>query len=409
MNRVPAVRFEGFTDPWEQRKLGEVATFGGGHTPSMADSDNYDGGSILWVTSQDVKVTNLSDTTTHITEKAAGELTVYPAGTLVMVVRSGILRHTLPVAKLRKPAAVNQDIKAVCPGVGLDGQWLMQYLLRQNKSLLLEFGKTGTTVESVDFEKIKAMAIPLPSPREQEAIGALFARLDSPITLHQRKYEKLCVVKKSLLDKMVPKPGELYPEIRFEGFTDPWEQRKLGDIAQRITRKNEDESDLPLTISAQYGLVDQRTFFNNQVASKDMSGYYLLREGEFAYNKSTSGDSPWGAVKRLEKYEKGCVSTLYICFGLQSADPGFLVTYYETDRWYKAVQMIAAEGARNHGLLNIPPDDFFDTVLTLPSSRGEQNRIGALFACLDSLITLHQRKLELLKNLKAACLDKMFV
>ena len=188
-----------------------------------------------------------------------------------------------------------------------------------------------------------------------------------------------------------------------------WEQRKLGDIAQRITRKNEDESDLPLTISAQYGLVDQRTFFNNQVASKDMSGYYLLREGEFAYNKSTSGDSPWGAVKRLEKYEKGCVSTLYICFGLQSADPGFLVTYYETDRWYKAVQMIAAEGARNHGLLNIPPDDFFDTVLTLPSSRGEQNRIGALFACLDSLITLHQRKLELLKNLKAACLDKMFV
>ena len=183
----PEIRFEGFTDPWEQRKLGEVATFGGGHTPSMADSDNYDGGSILWVTSQDVKVTNLSDTTTHITEKAAGELTVYPAGTLVMVVRSGILRHTLPVAKLRKPAAVNQDIKAVCPGVGLDGQWLMQYLLRQNKSLLLEFGKTGTTVESVDFEKIKAMAIPLPSPREQEAIGALFARLDSLITLHQRK------------------------------------------------------------------------------------------------------------------------------------------------------------------------------------------------------------------------------
>ena len=168
----------------------------------------------------------------------------------------------------------------------------------------------------------------------------------------------------------------------------------MGDIAQRITRKNEDESDLPLTISAQYGLVDQRTFFNNQVASKDMSGYYLLREGEFAYNKSTSGDSPWGAVKRLEKYEKGCVSTLYICFGLQGADPGFLVTYYETDRWYKAVQMIAAEGARNHGLLNIPPDDFFDTVLTLPSSRGEQNRIGTLFARLDSLITLHQRKVE---------------
>ena len=198
------------------------------------------------------------------------------------------------------------------------------------------------------------------------------------------------------------------PAVRFEGFTDPWEQRKLGDIAQRITRKNEDESDLPLTISAQYGLVDQRTFFNNQVASKDMSGYHLLREGEFAYNKSTSGDSPWGAVKRLEKYEKGCVSTLYICFGLHGADPGLLVTYYETDRWYKAVQMIAAEGARNHGLLNISPDDFFDTVLTLPSSRREQNRIGTLFAHLDSLITLHQRKYEKLCVVKKSLLDKMF-
>lgn len=171
-----------------------------------------------------------------------------------------------------------------------------------------------------------------------------------------------------------------------------WEQRKLGDIAHRITRKNEGESDLPLTISAQYGLVDQRTFFNNQVASKDMSGYYLLRKGEFAYNKSTSGDSPWGAVKRLEKYEKGCVSTLYICFGLDNAAPNFLVTYYETDRWYKTVQVIAAEGARNHGLLNIAPDDFFDTVLKLPSSREEQERIGALFFHLDGLITLHQRE-----------------
>lgn len=171
-----------------------------------------------------------------------------------------------------------------------------------------------------------------------------------------------------------------------------WEQCKLKDISHRITRKNEGESDLPLTISVQYGLVNQRNFFNNQVASKNMSGYYLLRKGEFAYNKSTSGDSPWGTVKRLEKYEKGCVSTLYICFGLDGADSDFLVTYYETDRWYKAVQMIATEGARNHGLLNIAPDDFFETTLALPRSRVEQHQIGALFSRLDHLITLHQCK-----------------
>ena len=200
----------------------------------------------------------------------------------------------------------------------------------------------------------------------------------------------------------------LTPQIRFKGFTEAWEQRKLGDIATRVTRKNEGESDLPLTISAQHGLVDQRTFFNNQVASKDMSSYYLLRKGEFAYNKSTSGDSPWGAVKRLVNYEKGCVSTLYICFGLDGTDPNYLVTYYETDCWHKGVQMIAAEGARNHGLLNIAPNDFFDTVLALPSSQEEQRRVGSLFARLDSLITLHQRKLDALKKIKSALLEKMF-
>ena len=188
-----------------------------------------------------------------------------------------------------------------------------------------------------------------------------------------------------------------------------WEQRKLGDIAERVTRKNENnESDLPLTISAQHGLIDQRLFFNAQVASRDMSGYYLLRQGEFAYNKSTSADSPWGAIKRLTRYEKGCVSTLYICFALLNANPDYLVTYYETNRWHKAVQMIAAEGARNHGLLNIAPDDFFDTMVSLPESQAEQQTIGAFFSRLDSLITLHQRKLELLQNIKKSLLDKMF-
>lgn len=123
-----------------------------------------------------------------------------------------------------------------------------------------------------------------------------------------------------------------------------------------------------------------------------MSGYYLLENGEFAYNKSTSADSPWGAIKRLTKYEKGCLSTLYICFRLDQGDPEFLVTYYETNRWHGAVQMIAAEGARNHGLLNIAPDDFFETALTLPCSTEEQRQIGCFFTQLNSLIALHQRE-----------------
>lgn len=139
-----------------------------------------------------------------------------------------------------------------------------------------------------------------------------------------------------------------------------------------------------------------------------MRGYYLLERGEFAYNKSTSGESPWGAVKRLMKYEKGCLSTLYICFGLDESDPNHLVTYYETNRWHKGIQMIAAEGARNHGLLNIAPSDFFETRLTLPRETEEQTAIGALFQKLDSLIALHQRKHEKLKTVKQSLLEKMF-
>ena len=198
----PEIRFAGFTDPWEQRKLGEIATFGGGHTPSMSDSDNYEGGNVLWVTSQDVKSHYLDGTTTQITEKGAKELTLYPAGSLVMVTRSGILRHTLPVAELRKPSTVNQDIRVILPQGKYYGQWLLQFFISRNKELLLEFGKTGTTVESVDFSKMRDMVLLTPSLPEQQQIGHYFARLDNLITLHQRKLELLRNIKKSMLDKM---------------------------------------------------------------------------------------------------------------------------------------------------------------------------------------------------------------
>lgn len=173
-----------------------------------------------------------------------------------------------------------------------------------------------------------------------------------------------------------------------------WEQRKLGDIAQRVTRKNQNlESELPLTISAQYGLIDQYEFFDKRIASKDISGYYLVKNGEFAYNKSTSNDAPWGAIKRLDRYENGVVSTLYIVFSIkdqEQTDSDFLVTYYDTDLWRKGVKMVAAEGARNHGLLNIAPADFLDTTLAMPPSHQEQQRIGRFFSDLEETITLHQ-------------------
>ena len=199
------------------------------------------------------------------------------------------------------------------------------------------------------------------------------------------------------------------PDYRFKNYAESWEEKKLGELVERVTRKNKNlESDLPLTISAQYGLIDQQTFFNKKVASKDVSGYYLLKKGEFAYNKSYSSDYPWGAVKRLDNYEMGVLSTLYIVFRPNSIDSDFLAVYYDSPKWYKEVSMRAAEGARNHGLLNISPQDFFDTELIFPVNQSEQTAIGSFFQDIDQLISLQQRKLEVLKEQKKTYLKLLF-
>lgn len=266
-----------------------------------------------------------------------------------------------------------------------------------NATLQKEFAirVEGGSVTNLYFDKLRNIDISYPLLAEQKKIAAFFENLDHLITLHQRKYDKLQIIKKAMLEKMFPQNGSCFPEIRFKGFTDSWEQRKLGDVVNRVTRKNQDlVSELPLTISAQYGLIDQNEFFDKRVASKDVSGYYLIENGEFAYNKSTSTDAPWGAVKRLDHYENGVLSTLYIVFGIKENNPidsNFLVSYYNTNLWHKGIREIAAEGARNHGLLNIVPADFFETELMIPQDIEEQKQIGKFFKGLEALITLHQR------------------
>ena len=266
---------------------------------------------------------------------------------------------------------------------------------------------------SIDIEGMKSIEIPYTSLSEQRKIGDYLERLDHLITLHQRKCEETKKLKKYMLQKMFPQNGQTVPEIRFAGFTDAWEQRKLRNLVDRVTRKNQDlVSELPLTISAQYGLIDQNEFFDKRVASKDVSGYYLIENGEFAYNRSTSTDAPWGAIKRLDRYENGVLSTLYIVFRIKENNPvdsDFLVSYYSTNLWHKGIHEIAAEGARNHGLLNIAPADFFETELRIPQDIEEQKKIGKYFEKLERLITLHQHKCEQLQNMKKFMLQNMFV
>lgn len=256
---------------------------------------------------------------------------------------------------------------------------------------------TGSLIEKqrVHFSQFLDFSLPLPPLAERKKIAEILAVQDRIIALYGQKIEQLRLLKKYCLQKMFPKRGSNVPEVRFPGFTNPWEQRKLSAIVDRITRKNDGlQSSLPLTISAQYGLVDQITYFNKRVASQNVADYYLIKKGEFAYNKSTSESFPFGAIKRLDLYDMGVLSTLYIVFSLRPnlIDSDYMVTYFETDLWHKQISERAEEGARNHGLLNITADDFFDISLLTPCSIDEQKQIGNYFKRLDELILLYQRK-----------------
>ena len=194
---------------------------------------------------------------------------------------------------------------------------------------------------------------------------------------------------------------EKRPKLRFPGFDDPWKAEKLSDFAERVTRKNtNNETSLPLTISSKDGLVDQISYFNKTVASKDMSGYYLLKNGEYAYNKSYSVGYDFGSVKRLDRYDMGALSTLYICFALKIHDSDFIKAYFDSLKWYREIYMISAEGARNHGLLNVPTDEFFDTKHYIPQDLAEQRKIANFMIALERRIVAQQSLVDNLKKYK---------
>ena len=201
---------------------------------------------------------------------------------------------------------------------------------------------------------------------------------------------------------------EKYPKLRFPEFTEPWAHIKLSDFAERIIRKNKNnETELPLTISSKDGLVDQISFFNKTVASKDMSGYYLLMNGEYAYNKSYSVGYAFGSIKRLERYPMGALSTLYICFAPKRFNSDFIKTYFDSLKWYKEIYMISAEGARNHGLLNVPTDEFFDTYHYITENETEQEKIAKLMGLIEQRIEKQQALVDNLKKYKRGLLDKL--
>lgn len=405
--RVPKLRFPGFTEDWEQRKLGDIADVRDG----THDSPKFYNEGIPFITSKNLKNGEIDfsdcsfikpDVYEDINRRSkvdVGDILFGMIGTIgnpVVVQHGGFAIKNVALIK-------HSDL--------VNNRFIYYLLLSPAFSRYINQENAGGTQKFIALNQIRNFMFLVPSFSEQVQIVKVLDLIESYFTLHQRKLENLKLKKKALLQKLFPKNGERYPELRFPGFTDAWEQRKLGDFTERVIRKNGDQTDRPLTISAQDGLVDQRGYFNRQVASKDMSNYYLIQNGEFAYNKSYSEGYPFGAVKRLDYYSCGALSTLYILFRLvdSSINSDFLVTYYMTHLWYKEISKRAAEGARNHGLLNIATEDFFDSELKVPTQISEQVKIGNFIKSLDNYITLHQRKLEHLQLQKKALLQQMFV
>ena len=394
---VPEIRFSGFTEDWEQRKFADFTWDAGKRNKEDLDLEPY-------------AITNEHG---FIRQRDAHDDFGYMKDT-----DRKAYNIVQPNSFAYNPARINVGSIGYYKGVEnvivsslyevfqtdnyVNDRFLWHWLKSDEFPRWIEKLQEGSVRLYFYYDKLCECQLYMPSLEEQEKIATFLDDLDHLITLHQRKCEETKTLKKYMLQKMFPQNGHSVPEIRFSGFTEDWEQRKLVDLVDRVTRKNQDlVSELPLTISAQYGLIDQNEFFDKRVASKDVSGYYLIENGEFAYNKSTSTDAPWGAIKRLDRYKNGVLSTLYIVFGIKENNPvdsDFLVSYYSTNLWHKGIHEIAAEGARNHGLLNIAPADFFETKLMIPQDIEEQKKIGKYFEELERLITLHHRKQNYVLN-----------
>ena len=245
--------------------------------------------------------------------------------------------------------------------------------------------------------------------KEQAKIAEYFEWLDRLITLHQRKYEKLHNIKKSMLEKMFPKNGSNVPEIRFKGFTEAWEQRKLSEIADKVTEKNAGLHYIEtFTNSAEFGIISQRDFFDHDIAKmSSLGGYYIVRNEDFVYNPRISTSAPVGPINRNKLGRIGVMSPLYTVFRPHDVDTTYLEYFFKSKYWHSFMNFNGDSGARSDRF-SIKDSVFFEMPIPLPYIE-EQRKIGEHLTQLDHLITLHQRELEKLQNIKKSMLEKMFV
>ena len=407
---VPEIRFAGFTDPWEQRKLGDVATIVGGGTPST-NNDAYWDGDIDWYSPAELGEQVYADRSVRRITQAGYDscsATLLPAGkTILFTSRAGIGNTAI----LRRSACTNQGFQSLV--VNDDTDVYFVYSMTDRIKKFAEQKASGSTFLEISGKGLAAGEFAFPSKDEQTAIGSMFNQLDSLITLHQRKYDKLCTVKKSMLDKMFPKPGKTEPEIRFEGFADPWEQRKLGELLlfQNGFNGSSDSFGSGIPLISVMDVLDDEFITHETVRGKarlsdEEASRYCVEYGDVLFQRSS------------ENQEDAGTSNVYLDQHVSSAFGGFVIRGKKVGEYNplfikyllgsSSIREQITHRAQGAQHINVSQDTLADVALMMPSMR-EQEAVGLVFLHLDNLITLHQRKLNLLKNTKKSLLNKMFV
>ena len=404
--KKPAIRFTGFNDAWEQRKLGDVVK-------EVTRNDPTSEAPIMMITANNGFI---EQSERYAFNNAGESLKKY------ILLEKGELAYNHGASKLRPygscfalTTAENARIPFVYHCFSAEEQNAEFLSIELNGSdvenQLRRIVSSGARMDgllNISFVEYASVSVLLPKIEEQNIISDYFRHLDNLITLHQRKYSMLMNIKKSMLEKMFPRNGAKVPEIRFAGFTDAWEQRKLGDVVKEVTR-NDPTSEAPIMmITANNGFIEQseRYAFNN--AGESLKKYILLEKGELAYNHGASKLRPYGSCFALTTAENARIPFVYHCFSAEEQNAEFLSIELNGSDVENQLRRIVSSGARMDGLLNISFVEYASVSVLLPKIE-EQNIISDYFRHLDNLITLHQRELERLQNIKKACLEKMFV
>ena len=410
--KKPALRFKGFTDPWEQRKLGEIAVFSKGLGYSKNDLCEEGTPIILYGRLYTKYETCIFDVDTFVKEKAGG---VYSKGGEVIVPASGETAEDISIASVVvKPGILlGGDLNIVSPTAEYDSAFLALTISSGATHKYLSSLAQGKSVVHLHNADIQSVSAKFPTKREQEKIHLLFGKIDTLITLHQRKYEKLVNIKKSMLDKMFPKNGASVPEIRFKGFTDPWEQRKLAELTKTITTGKSVNSDEGEVSDGNIGVLKTSCVSYDRFNPSESKP--VVKSEQQLVKCAVEKDSV--IVSRMNTPERvgacGYVSTDFP--NLFLPDRLWKLKFQDTVDTYFVYMMLVSSAYKEKitsmasgtsgSMYNIPKETFLNLQLVIPAKIDEQKQLGKILKKIDTLITLHQRKLEKLQNIKKSCLE----